>query len=89
MWLSRAQPALARIHISQGNSSSGASGSPRSESATEAERRVGTADYVEARGLLQPATEYLERAVAAASNQDVMSGDLLAKVSCLDCHFRP
>lgn len=89
MWLSRAQPALARIHASQSCSSSGASGSPpRSESAAEAERRVGTADYVEARGLLQPATEYLERAVAAASNQDVMYGDLLAKVRCLDCHIR-
>lgn len=87
MWLSRAQPALARIHASQGSSSSGASGSPRSESATEAERRVGTADYVEARGLLQPATEYLERAVTAASNQDVMSGDLLAKVRCLERPF--
>ena len=87
MWLSRAQPALARIHASQGCSSSGTSGSPHSESAMEAERRVGTADYVEARGLLQPATEYLERAVTAASNQEIASGDLLAKVRCLDCHF--
>jgi hypothetical protein len=72
MWLSRAQPALARIHASQSR--------PSSESATEAERRVGTADYVEARGFLQPATEYLERAVAAASGQDATSGDLLANV---------
>lgn len=81
MWLSRAQPALARIHASQGRSSSGGGSSLQSESATEAERRVGTADYVEARGFLQPAAEYLERAVAAASNQDATSGDLLAKVS--------
>ena len=80
MWLSRAQPALARIHTSQSRSSSSSSGSPRSESATEAERRVGTADYVEARGLLQPAAEYLERAVAAGSAQDTLTGDLLAKV---------
>lgn len=80
MWLSRAQPALARIHASQGRSSSGGGNSSRSESATEAERRVGTADYVEARGFLQPATEYLERAVAAASNQDAIPGDLLVKV---------
>jgi hypothetical protein len=80
MWLSRAQPALARIHMSQSRAASGTSGSPRSESAAEAERRVGTADYVEARGLLQPAAEYLERAVTAASNQSVISGDLLAKV---------
>jgi len=83
MWLSRAQPALARIHASQSRSSSASSGSPRSESATEAERRVGTADYVEARGMLQPATEYLERAATAASNQNAISGDLLAKVSLL------
>jgi hypothetical protein len=89
MWLSRAQPALARIHASQASPPSGTSGSPRSESAAEAERRVGTADYVEARGLLQPATEYLERAVTAASNQNVVSGDLLTKVRCLYCHFRP
>lgn len=89
MWLSRAQPALARIHASQSRSSSGASGSPRSESAAEAERRVGTADYVEARGLLQPATEYLERALAAASNQNAVSGDLLAKVCCTDSVIRP
>ncbi|GAB7332081.1 hypothetical protein MBLNU13_g03969t1 [Cladosporium sp. NU13] len=81
MWLYRAQPALARIHASQGSSSSGASGSSRSESAAEAERRIGTADYVEARGLLQPAAEYLERAVTAASNQGVVSGDLLAKAA--------
>lgn len=80
MWLSRAQPALARIHASQGRSSSGGGNSLRSESATEAERRIGAADYVEARGFLQPATEYLERAVSAAANQNAISGDLLAKV---------
>lgn len=49
--------------------------------AKEAERKAGTADYVEARGFLQPATEYLDRAVAAASSQRVLSGDLLATVS--------
>jgi hypothetical protein len=86
MWLSRAQPALARVHASHSRASSSTSGSPRSESAAEAERRVGTADYVEARGLLQPAAEYLERAVTAGSNQDTVSGDLLAKVRCLDYH---
>lgn len=83
MWLSRAQPSLARIHSSQGSSSSqrqGRSASGGKESAAEAERRVGTADYVEARGFLQPATEYLERAVAAALAQSALSGDLVAKV---------
>lgn len=49
--------------------------------AKEAERKAGTADYVEARGFLQPATEYLDRAVQAASAQRVLSGDLLATVS--------
>lgn len=49
-------------------------------SAQEAERKAGTADYVEARGFLQPATEYLDRAVAAASSQRILSGDLLATV---------
>lgn len=48
--------------------------------AREAERKAGTADYVEARGFLQPAAEYLDRAVAAASAQRVLSGDLLATV---------
>lgn len=86
MWLSRAQPALARIHTSQNQSSSTGSGVERSgrsrvESSLEAERRVGAADYVEARGFLQPATEYLERSAAAASAQSTLSGDLLAKVS--------
>lgn len=49
--------------------------------AKEAERKAGTADYVEARGFLQPATEYLDRAIAAASSQRVLSGDLLSTVS--------
>lgn len=49
--------------------------------AKEAERKAGTADYVEARGFLQPAAEYLDRAVAAASSQRILSGDLLATVS--------
>ena len=47
----------------------------------EAERRSGTQDYVEAQGFLQPSTEYLERAVAAATAQRALSGDLLATVS--------
>ncbi|KAF2723312.1 hypothetical protein K431DRAFT_28228 [Polychaeton citri CBS 116435] len=93
-WLWRAQPTLARIHRQDGSgSSSGGSGgsqislpilSNEQESAlmaqqtAEAERKAGTADFVEARGYLQPATEYLERAVAAATAQQQLSGDLLA-----------
>lgn len=49
--------------------------------ADEAERRINTQEYVEARQYLQPATEYLNRAVAAATTQEALSGDLLATVS--------
>lgn len=93
-WLSRAQPTLARIHRVDGSSSSSGGSSQRSAlslaaadeesqsaaATAEAEQRAGTADYVEARGFLQPATEYLERAVAAATAQQALSGDLLATV---------
>ncbi len=93
-WLHRAQPVLARIHRNEGSSSSsggssGRSGGSRSlgdddrrstNSRSEAERRTDTQDYVEARQYLQPATEYLERAVTAATAQGVLNGDLLATV---------
>ena len=94
-WLARAQPILRRIHRAENSSSSSGGSSSRSApslsrsdedrqsvaSIAEAERRAGTEDYVEARGYLQPATEYLERAVAAATTQRSLSGDLLATVS--------
>ncbi|KAK4550331.1 hypothetical protein LTR36_003298 [Oleoguttula mirabilis] len=93
-WLSRAQPALSRIHHVDGSSSSGGSSQwsapsitssdderQNSAATTEAERRSGTADYVEARGFLQPAVEYLERAVTAAPAQQALSGDLLVKTA--------
>jgi hypothetical protein len=38
-------------------------------------------DYVEARGILLPAVEYLKRAVDAAHTQGKISGDLLSTVS--------
>lgn len=93
-WLARAQPALTRIHRIEGSSSSSGGSSQWSVpsfsasederqygvAVAEAERRSGTADYVEARGFLQPAAEHLERAVAAATAQRVLSGDLLAVV---------
>jgi hypothetical protein len=93
-WYARAQPLLARIHRADGSSSSSNGSSQRSANrmtsseeerhsaaaTAEAERRTGTQDYVEARGLLQPATEYLERAVVAATAQSALSGDLLATV---------
>ena len=97
-WLSRAQPALLRIHYVDGSSSSSGGSSqwcaPSINSidderqaalaVREAERRSGTADYVEAKGFLQPATEYFERAIAAATAQRVLSGDLLATVCSPD-----
>ena len=97
-WHSRAQPALLRIHYVDGSSSSSGGSSqwcaPSINSidderqaalaVREAERRSGTEDYVEAKGFLQPATEYLERAIAAATAQRVLSGDLLATVCLRD-----
>lgn len=96
-WLQRAQPALARIHRLDGSSSSsGGSNGLQALAAmvlngdeerlaqqanAEAERRAGTTDYVEARGFLQPATEYLARAVAADTSQRSRSGELLSTVS--------
>lgn len=84
-WLSRAQPALARIHRSDGSptSTTSAGSSQRSirsggSSDEQAEKRSGTADYVEARGYLQPATEYFEKAVGSATMQRAVSGALLA-----------
>ena len=49
-------------------------------SAAEAELLLGTADYVEVRGYLHPAIEYLDKAVAAATEQGVLSGELLTIV---------
>lgn len=83
-WLARAQPTLARIQREEGRTSS--DGPPQSRagntsSQTEAEKRAGTAQYVEARGSLQPAIDFLERAIAAATSQHTLTGDLLATVS--------
>ncbi|KIW07629.1 uncharacterized protein PV09_01575 [Verruconis gallopava] len=92
-WLSRAQPGLARIHAVDGSSSgsegsrhpSSVEVGPHCEEETqaniqiqrEAEARLGTHDYVEARGYLQPATEYLRRAVDEASSQSNITSHLL------------
>ena len=91
-WLSRAQPSLARIHAVDGSSSgsegsrkySGGENGPRGpdeeQAQREAEARLGTPDYVEARGILQPATDYLRRAVEEASSQGNLTGGLLVMV---------
>lgn len=46
--------------------------------AAEADARLHTADYVEARGILLPSTEYFSRAVNVADRHGVLSGPLLA-----------
>ena len=88
-WLLRAQKSLA--HISQaerGSSSSEASIGEQVEKRgaspqtfAEGEQRFHEADYVEARGILLPATEYLQRAVDAAKAQGTITGSLLSKVN--------
>ena len=47
----------------------------------EADARAGTGEFVEARGSLLPATEYFQRAVAAAELQGTVDGELLSLVS--------
>ena len=49
--------------------------------AAEADARIHTADYVEARGILLPSTEYLSQAVDLAERTGRLNGDLLALVS--------
>ncbi|KAF2874814.1 hypothetical protein BDV95DRAFT_299434 [Massariosphaeria phaeospora] len=91
-WLLRAQQSLARIHSAErSSSSSGASQTvPLSQSeddqlaasaAAEAEELLHTADYVEARGILLPAIEYLKRAVDAAQGQGKVTGGLLCSAA--------
>lgn len=98
-WLFRAQQCLARIHHNEGSSSSGESGgfgdhyhyhyTARDEArdtareAREADARLHTADYVEARGILLPSTEYFARAIAAAGRSERVTGGLLSLVGAL------
>ena len=56
-------------------------------SAAEADARLHTADYVEARGILLPATEYFKKAVEAADSQSQLTGDLLSLV-CVHIEIR-
>lgn len=91
-WLQRAQKSLAIIHLTERHSSSsgGSTDAPlsrseeirrRNRAAIEAEDRLSTAEYVEARGILLPATEYLKRAVNVARAQGTATGKLLSMVS--------
>lgn len=53
----------------------------------EADARAGSADYVEARGMLLPATEYFQRAVEAAERSAQPQGPLLSLVSSFKVPF--
>lgn len=88
-WLSRAQKSLANIYRSdRGSSSSSAAstsalqeGEARGERAlAEAEQALNTADYVEARGILSPAIDYLQRAVNSEYARGTVSGTVLVNV---------
>ena len=57
------------------------------EADTEADARVGSPEYIEARTILQPATEYLDRAVTAMNQQRIQDGSLLTLVSLF--YFMP
>ena len=93
----KAQPALSRVHVYDGTSSSSSGGNGRvpitlsagsederpngqSTGTSEAELRLHSADYVEARGILLPATDFLSQAVSAAEAQGSTTGDLLSLV---------
>lgn len=54
----------------------------------EADARAGGPDYVEARGMLLPATEHLQRAIMAAERTQRVNGDVLALVSPLVSCYR-
>lgn len=80
------RPFLDRIQGDEGSSTIYSSSDEErhsSRAAREAEARLHTADYVEARGMLLPAADYFERAVRAAEVQGQLSGDLLAMVRVL------
>jgi hypothetical protein len=93
-WLLRAQKALASIHRTEsGSSSSEDLSSGQTNGVTdpfdERETRSNGADYVEARMLLLPATEYLARAVVAARAQGNIIGSILSTVRIfLQQYFR-
>lgn len=83
-WLLRSQTSLAKIQIEEG-SSNGSHDSVDdaaniTHAAREANSRRHTAHYVEARGTLIPATEYLTRAVNIAEQEGVLEGRLLCLV---------
>ena len=92
-WLFRAQKSLAKIQLLERRSTSsdrslGAPSTSEEQRSTttstiEAEERLSTADFVEARGILLPSIEYLKRAVDNARVQGKLTGSLLSTVSLI------
>lgn len=71
-WLLKSQGFLSRIHREEGSL-------PANEA--QSNERLHNANYVEARGILVPSTEYFSSAVKAAERKGQLSGELLALVS--------
>lgn len=87
-WLMKSQKTLARIYTEQGSSSTDTSSSSLSRNGARTRAtnsrdtaRINSEDYVEARDLLRPALESLDRAVEVSDSQGTAGGELLAQVS--------
>jgi len=87
-WLMKSQKTLARIYYEQGSSSTDTSCSSLSRNGVRTRAtnnrdtaRVNSEDYVEARDLLRPALESLDRAIEVSDVRGTASGDLLTLVS--------
>ncbi|KAK2765319.1 hypothetical protein FQN54_008163 [Arachnomyces sp. PD_36] len=71
-WLLKSQAFLAKIHREEGKL-------PANKA--QSDERLHNANYVEARGILQPSTEYFSRAVTTAERKGQLSGELLAQAA--------
>ncbi|KAF2221739.1 hypothetical protein BDZ85DRAFT_313954 [Elsinoe ampelina] len=91
-WLWKAQSILLRIHDRERSPTSSTGGSTSSwspphvdgadgETDSIREARLHSSEYVEARGLLEPAVEYLDRAVDIATGHNSLSADLLSSAA--------
>jgi len=94
-WLQRSQATLAKIHREEGSGSS--SGSSNQGTGKESQSKPSSIStngcgvaaalraqsplFVEARGYLQPAVDFLSGAVSAAEQSNSLTGKLLASVS--------
>jgi len=84
----KSQKPLARIYQEQGSSSTDTSSSSLSRNGARTRAttsrdtaRVSAEEYVEARDLLRPALESLDRAIEVSDTQGTANGELLALVS--------